>query len=52
LIEERPRGEKSVTFVYETRISVDGAGDFTKKVLLTMRQDEQGWRVANYSEFD
>src|SRR5262245_32456455 len=52
LIEERPRGEKSTTFVYETRISVDGAGDFTKKVLLTMRQDEQGWRVANYSEFD
>ena len=52
LLEERPRGEKSTTFVYETRISVDGAGDFTKKVLLTMRQDEQGWRVANYSEFD
>ena len=52
LIEEKPRGEKSVTFIYETMISVDGAGNFTKKVLLTMRQDEQGWRVANYSEFD
>ena len=52
LIEEKPRGEKSVSFLYETTISVDGAGDFTKKVLLTMHQGEQGWRVANYSEFD
>jgi hypothetical protein len=52
LIEEKPRGEKSVSFLYETTFSVDGAGEFTKKVLLTMRQGEQGWRVANYSEFD
>src|SRR5262250_1177751 len=37
LLEEKPRGEKSVTFIYETRISVDGAGDFIKKVLLTLR---------------
>jgi len=52
LVEEKPRGQQSVSFVYETTISVDGAGDFTKKVLLTMRQGEQGWQVANYSEFD
>jgi hypothetical protein len=52
LMEEKPRGEKSVSFLYETTISVDGAGEFTKKVLLTVRQGDQGWRVANYSEFD
>ena len=52
LREEKPRGGKSVSFLYETTISVDGAGQFTKKILLTMRQGEQGWRVANYSEFD
>jgi hypothetical protein len=52
LIEEKPRGEKSVSFLYETTISVNGAGEFTKKILLTMRQGEQGWRVVNYSEFD
>jgi len=52
LVEEKPRGEKSVSFLYETTISVNGAGEFTKKILLTMRQSEQGWRVVNYSEFD
>src|SRR5712691_2707948 len=52
LVEEKPRGEKNTSFLYETTISVDGAGEFTKKVLLTLRQGEQGWRVANYSEFD
>jgi hypothetical protein len=52
LMEEKPRGDKGVSFLYETLVSVDGAGEFTKKVLLTMRQGDQGWRVANYSEFD
>src|SRR5919198_5122692 len=27
LMEEKPRGEKSVSFLYETAISVDGAGE-------------------------
>lgn len=52
LVEEKKRGEKSASFLYETTISVDGAGQFMKKVLLTLRQGEEGWRVANYSEFD
>ncbi|MBI3301661.1 MAG: hypothetical protein HYZ72_06245, partial [Deltaproteobacteria bacterium] len=37
LVEEKKRGEKSTSFLYETTISVDGAGQFTKKVLLTLR---------------
>jgi len=31
---------------------VDGAGQFIKKILLTVRRKEEGWRVANYREFD
>jgi hypothetical protein len=52
LREEKPRGEKSTSFLYETTISVDGADQFTKKILLTLRRGEEGWQVANYSEFD
>jgi hypothetical protein len=52
LQEEKPRGDKRVSLLYEATISVDGAGQFTKKILLTMRRQEEGWRVANYSEFE
>lgn len=52
LKEEKPRGEKSVSFLYEATVSVDGAGQFIKKILLTVRRKEEGWRVANYREFD
>ena len=52
LVEEKPRGETSTSFLYVTTISVDGAGEFTKKVLLTLLQGEQGWQVVNYSEYD
>jgi hypothetical protein len=52
LKEEKPRGDKRVSFLYEATISVDGAGQFNKSILLTMRRQEEGWRVANYSEFD
>ncbi|MGH7966175.1 MAG: hypothetical protein ACRERD_30865 [Candidatus Binatia bacterium] len=52
LLEEKSRGEKSASFFYEATFSVDGAGQFIKKVLLTLRQGPEGWRVTNYSEFD
>ncbi len=52
LQEEKPRGEKSVSFLYEATVSVDGAGQFIKRILLTVRRKEEGWRVANYREFD
>jgi hypothetical protein len=52
LLEERPRGEKNISFLYTATFSVDGAGQFDKKVLLTLRQGAEGWRVVNYSEFD
>jgi len=52
LLEEKSRREKSASFLYEATFSVDGAGQFIKKVLLTLRQGAEGWRVTNYSEFD
>jgi hypothetical protein len=52
LLEEKNRGEKSASLLYETIFSVDGAGQFTKKILLTLRQNGEGWRVANFKEFD
>ncbi len=52
LLEEKQRGEKSASFLYEATFSVDGAGQFIKKVLLTLRQSPEGWHVTNYSEFD
>ena len=52
LLEEKPRDEANTSFLYEATFSVDGAGQFQKKVLLTLRQTPEGWRVANYSEFD
>jgi hypothetical protein len=52
LLEEKQRGEKNTAFLYTATFSVDGAGQFEKKILLTMRQGEEGWRVVNYSEFD
>jgi hypothetical protein len=52
LLEEKNRGENNTSLLYETIFSVDGAGQFTKKILLTLRQNGEGWRVANFKEFD
>ena len=52
LVEETPRGEASVAFLYTADFEVDGAGRFTKKILLTLRHQEDGWRVVNFSEYD
>lgn len=52
LIEEKRRSDARTSFLYEATIAVDGAGQFTKQLLVTLRQDSDGWRVTNYSEFD
>ena len=52
LLKETPRGEKRISLQYEAKITVDGAGEFQKEFLLTLREEEEGWRVMNYSEFD
>ena len=52
LLEETPRGEASVSFRYQADFDVDGAGRFTKNIVLTLRQQAEGWRVVNYREYD
>jgi hypothetical protein len=51
-IEERPRGDSSTSLLYDATFTMAGAEQFKKKILLTLRRGEEGWRVANYSEFD
>ena len=52
LVEETLRSESSISFLYETHFDVDGAGRFTKNILLTLRSQADGWWVVNYREFD
>ncbi len=52
LLEETPRGESSVSFLYKVDFDVDGAGRLTKNIVLTLRNQAEGWRVVNYREYD
>ncbi len=52
LVQETPRGDTRVALHYRARISVAGAGEFQKEFLLSLRKEQDGWRVMNYSEFD
>lgn len=52
LLKETPRGEKRISLQYQAKITLDGAGEFQKVFLLTLREEEEGWRVMNFNEFD
>ena len=52
LLEERPDGETAIHFVYLGRITVEGADDFERRWLVTVRRETDGWRVTNYQEPD
>ena len=52
LLEERRRAKNKASLLYEATIVVEGAGQFQKKILLTLRNRGEGWRVTNYNEFD
>jgi len=40
------------TFVYEGTISVEDAGTFNRKWLISTRRDGAVWKVSNFEEFD
>lgn len=40
-------GTSSLT--YDLHIAPDGADAFTRRLILTLRRDGDGWRVANYT---
>jgi hypothetical protein len=51
-VDERSRGDRSTSLLYDATFTMDGAEQFKKKILLTLHRGKEGWRVANYSEFD
>ncbi len=38
-------------FVYELTIRPDGGAEFTRKLMIRVRREEEGWRVSNYMEY-
>ena len=50
LAEEHPEGEDTVTYVYLANITADGDAS-QRKFVLTVRKQDEGWRVTNFSEF-
>ncbi len=51
LVEERSRNPNQASLLYEATISVPGAGQLKRKWLLSLRREEEGWKVRNYTEF-
>src|SRR6185295_19766807 len=49
MLEEHPDGETSVNFLYRGSITVEDADNFERRWLVTVRRQEDGWRVTNYS---
>lgn len=52
LLKETPRGKGRISLQYEATVTVVGVDQFRKEILLTLGQEEAGWRVTNYTEFD
>ena len=52
LLEEHPEGPEVVRLVYRGRVIPEGADAFERRWMLTVRRDTDGWRVANYQEFE
>jgi hypothetical protein len=52
LVQKREEGADRVSFVFEGTIRVEGADTFTRKWLVTTRREAEGWRVANYVEYE
>src|SRR5262249_21134839 len=50
LLEEHPDGEAAVNLIYRGSITVEDADRFERRWLVTVRRQEDGWRVTNYQE--
>lgn len=49
---EKNEGEKRSTYLYEGKIQSDDGTSFTRKWFITARQDNNRWRVSNFTESD
>jgi hypothetical protein len=47
---EKTETEGKLFFRYEVRIEVQGSGSFTRKALLALNKEPNGWRVTNFSD--
>jgi hypothetical protein len=53
LQETRDEGEDRVSFLFEGKIRVEGADEFTRHWLVNTRKEPDGaWRVSNFQEFE
>ena len=50
LLERRDAGGRAA-FVYRLTIRPEGAGEFSRKLIIRVRREEAGWRVSNYMEY-
>ena len=52
LLEEHPDGGDAVRFLYRGQITVEDAGGFERRWMVTVRRDGEAWRVTNYQELE
>ena len=50
LLERREAGGR-IAFVYRLTIRPEDAGEFYRRLLIRVREEESGWRVSNYTEY-
>ncbi len=48
---ERREADGRVTFLYRLTIRPEAAGEFSRKLLIRVREEKPGWRVSNYLEY-
>jgi hypothetical protein len=47
--EDATAGADAASLVYELHVAPDGADAFSRRLILTLRRADGGWRVANYT---
>ena len=49
-LEEHPVNADMVNYLYRGSVVVEDADRFERRWLVTVRRDDEGWRVTNYQE--
>jgi hypothetical protein len=52
LLEERPDGDRTVSYLYRGDIRVEDAEAIERRWLVTVRSEDGAWRVTNYQEYE
>ena len=48
-VQAGPEQDDAASLVYDLHVAPDGADAFTRRLVLTVRQDGGAWKVANYT---